>query len=83
VSLSISLLIYGVLQLASVLFAKSFNVGDYLPSETASMGPWLTTLINDVLSIIQVYSIVIVVIGVILLVVGIIFKRRASGETSD
>jgi hypothetical protein len=79
-TLGIDLIVYGALELAGVLLARSFNPVKFLPDIASSLDNWLTGLYSDVLMIMQWFSIIILVIGVALLVVSIIYKPRGAED---
>jgi len=77
-ALSIDLLVFGVLETAGILFAKNLGLSGLLDSVPSSLQSWLTSLYNDILSVMLTFNIAVLIAGIILLVVGIVFKRRAS-----
>ncbi len=79
-SLGIGLLIYGVLELAGVIFAKNINMMQLIPDIPLSFETWLTGLYNDILAPLQLFSIVVLVIGIALIVASFFFKRRGSED---
>lgn len=81
-ALGIDLTLYGVLGLASVIFARTFNFMKLIPDIPASMETWLNGLFKDILAPLQLFSIIILVIGIALIVASFFFKRRAA-ESQD
>jgi len=75
--LGITFLVYGVLQLASVLALKNLVAGVSIPSEIPlSLQPWLTGLFHDFTSPLQLFSIVILVIGAVMLAFSFFYRRE-------
>lgn len=81
-ALGIDLTLYGILELAGVIFARTFNFMQFVPDVPASMETWLNGLFKDVLAPLQLFSIIILVIGIALIVASFFFKRRAT-ESED
>jgi hypothetical protein len=77
-ALGTDLALYGVLDLAGTLAARSFSPVSYLPDEVASLGPWLTGIYNDVTGIMLTFSIIVLAIGAGLIVVSFVFKKKAA-----
>jgi hypothetical protein len=77
-ALGIDLAIYGVLDLAGALAARSFSPAPYLPDEVASLRPWLTGVYNDITGIVLTFSIVVLAVGAGLIVVSFVFKKKVA-----
>jgi hypothetical protein len=77
-ALGIDLTLYGVLELAGVIFARTFNPMKFIPDIPVSMETWLSGLFKDILAPLQLFSIVIIVIGIALIVASFFFKRKAA-----
>jgi hypothetical protein len=77
-ALGIDLALYGALDLAGTLAARSFSPVSYLPDEVASLGPWLTGIYDDVTGIMLTFSIIVLAIGAGLIVVSFVFKKKAA-----
>ena len=69
-ALGIDLFIFGALDLAGVLVARSFNPAqsllNALPQKVPSLEPWLTALYRDVTGKMLIFSIAVLVIGAVL-----------------
>jgi hypothetical protein len=81
-ALGIDLTLYGVLELAGVIFARTFNFMQFVPDIPASMETWLNGLLKDILAPLQLFSIIILVIGIALIVASF-FIRRGAAEGED
>jgi len=79
-ALGIDFILFGALDLVGVLIAKNINPVNFIPDIPASLESWLTGLYKDIFSIVQVFSIAVLVIGVVLLVISFIFKPRSAEE---
>ena len=80
-ALGIDLTLYGVLELAGVIFARTFIPMKLLPNMPdipASLETWLNGLFKDLLAPLQLLSIVIIVIGIALIVASFFFKRKVT-----
>jgi len=83
-SLGIGLFVYGALELAGVIYARTFNFMQYIPDIPASFETMLTGLHKDILAPLQLFSIIVLVIGIALIVASFFFKRKASeGPDND
>jgi hypothetical protein len=82
-ALGIDLIVFGVLDLAGVIAAKLYSPVGMLPEGASSIEPVLTALYSDVLSIMQWFSIGILIVGVVLLVVSFVVKSKSSEEIQD
>jgi len=82
-ALGIDLIVFGVLDLAGVIAARFLNPLEYIPDFPSSLETTLTALYNDVLSIMQWFSIGVLIVGIALLVVSIVVRRKSSVETYD
>ena len=79
-ALGIDFILFGALDLVGVLIAKNINPVNFIPDIPASLESWLTGLYKDIFSIVQAFSIAILVIGIALLVVSFIVKPRAADD---
>jgi hypothetical protein len=79
-SLGVDLIVFGILELAGALLMKYIDFLSFIPDIPTSIVGWLNSLYKDVASIIQVFSIVILVVGVALLVVSFVVKPRAAED---
>jgi hypothetical protein len=79
-ALGIDFILFGALDLIGVLIAKNINPVNFIPDIPASLESWLTGLYIDIFSIVQVFSIAVLVIGIVLLVISFIVKPRAAQE---
>jgi hypothetical protein len=77
-ALGIDLALYGVLDLAGALVARSFNPASYLPDEAASLRSWFTGVFHDITGIVLMFSIVVLAIGAGLIVVSFVFKKKVA-----
>lgn len=82
-SLGIGLFVYGALELAGVIFARTFNFMQYIPDIPASFETMLMGLHKDILAPLQLFSIIVLVIGIALIVASFFFKRKASEEPDN
>ncbi len=76
-ALGTDLTLYGALDLAGVLVARSFFPSALQMDIPASLHQWLTGIFNDVTGIMLWFSIGILVVGVALIVVSFVFKKPA------
>lgn len=81
-ALGIDLFIFGALDLAGVLAARSFNptqsLLNALPQKVPSLGPWLDALYRDVTGKMLAFSIAVLVIGAVLIAISFIFKKKVA-----
>jgi hypothetical protein len=82
-TLGIDLTLFGVLDLAGALVARSINPMDYINDVPPSLGTWITGFYNDVIRISLVFSIVVLVIGIALIVISFVFKKKEVVEEQD
>ena len=83
IALSIDLLVFGILETAGILYAKSLSLSGLMQDVPEFVRPTLISAYNDVLGIMLTYSLTVLAAGIVLLVLGIVFKRRASGVSGD
>ncbi len=79
-TLGIDLLVFGALDMVGVLLTKNINPVSFIPDIPASLETWLAGLYKDILSIVQIFSIAVLITGIVLLVVSFIVKPRAAED---
>jgi hypothetical protein len=77
-ALGTDLALYGALDLAGTLVARSFFPSALEMDIPASLHQWLTGIFNDVTGIMLGFSIGVLVIGAALIVVSFVFKKPAA-----
>jgi hypothetical protein len=79
-ALGIDFILFGALDLVGVFIAKNINPVNFLPDIPASLESWLTGLYKDIFSIVQSFSIAVLIIGIVLLVISFIVKPRTAED---
>ena len=77
-ALGIDLLVYGVLELAGVIFIRTLSPMKLIPDIPSAIETWLNGLFKDMLAPLQLFSIVILVIGIALVVASFFIKTKAA-----
>jgi hypothetical protein len=79
-ALGIDFILFGALDMVGVFIAKNIHPMNFLPDIPASLESWLTGLYKDIFSILQAFSIAVLVIGLVLLIISIIFKSKVAED---
>jgi hypothetical protein len=79
-ALGIDFILFGALDLVGVLIAKNINPVNFIPDIPSSLESWLTGLYKDIFSILQAFSIAVLIIGIVLLVISFIVKPSAAED---
>ncbi len=83
IALAIDLLVFGILETAAILYARSLSLSGLIPDIPEFIQPTLTSAYSDVLGVMLIYSLAVLGAGIVLLVFGIFYKSKTSGTSPD